>query len=72
MLLTCQANVLLMYYLFLFGWMVVGGYIFWGYSLPNGYCNYDFGSYVWSLLIISFIMIPIQLIGTRIRGKDRI
>lgn len=68
MLVVCESIILRLYYLFLFGWMVSGAVQFWSYVYPRGYCDQEFGNYMWALLIISFILIPINLFFTRFRA----
>ena len=56
--------------MFLFGWLVTAATIYWGYAYPEGLCDNSFGNYMFALLVISFILIPIQFLSTVLRGQE--
>lgn len=80
-LVACCGNVLTMYYLFEFGWLVTGSVVFWGYPQnhfdPFGlqrtyvYCEGSaFDGYMWARLIIGYILLFVNLAASRVRGGD--
>lgn len=46
----------LLYALFRFAWLIVGGVMFWGYLWPNRLCAEALNTYVWVDLIYSFVI----------------
>ena len=70
MLVVCQGTILRLYWIFEFGWMVTGAVMFWGTLFPFGYCDQEFGYYMWALLIISFLLIPLNLFVSGMRPEE--
>ena len=65
---VCAGLIVMMYYLFLFGWLVTAAVIFWGHAYPKGHCDNEFGRYMWAALIIGFVSVPIGLFFSVMRG----
>ena len=70
MLLICESTLLRFYYYFLTGWMVTGAIMYWGNIYQETPCETNLNAYLWSLLIISFVEIVLNVfVLSCIRGR---
>ena len=70
MLVVCEGLILRKYYIFLFGWLITAAVIFWGEAYPDGFCDNEFGNYMWAALFIGFISVIVGLIVAQTRGDQ--
>ena len=71
---TCAACVIcfmLIYSLFSFSWTIVGSVLFWGRLNPTGICTGAVQSYMYAILIISYIFTCINCLYNLNKGKNR-
>ena len=69
-LVVCEGTILALYWLFEFTWMITGAVMFWHFRYPAGDCNQEFGHYMWALLILSFLLAPLNFFVSIIRGEE--
>ena len=69
-LVVSEGLILILYYMFLFGWLVTAAVIFWGDAYPKGHCNNEFGHYIWAALIIGFVSVPVGIFFALMRGGE--
>jgi len=70
---TCAACVIcfiLIYSLFSFAWTIVGSVLFWGKLNPSGVCTGGVQSYMYAMLIISYIFTCINCLYNVKKGKQ--
>lgn len=53
----CVSSSILIYNIFSFAWIITGSAIFWGKLNPMGVCTGGIQAYMWSLLILSYLLI---------------
>ena len=68
-LVIARGIILQLFWLFYIGWLITAAVIFWGDVYPNGFCDNAFGNYMWAVLIIHIIVIPVGLYSSTIRGE---
>lgn len=69
--LICTVCIILIYSLFHVAWLVVGSVLFWGQVNPTGFCEGPVQSYLYALLIISYISILCNCaVGGRVKNQN--
>lgn len=67
----CVICTLLIYSLFALAWTIVGSVLFWAKLNPKGICTGGVGSYMYALLIITYVSVCCNCIFSGVKGKNQ-